>query len=287
MQRRELDSHQAKDSGYLEDDIVGSDSLALKIAEKYEKMYSVKHIYDRHSGFIIQFLKLKKVERILDLGCGMGNFLVKAQDAFSHLYGIDPGPRSCEIARRLLPKADLRIGKGEYLPFDNNFFDAVVMKGVVHHLKDPVVVFREVSRCLKGNGVVVVFEGNRSSIYRRAILGIADSFRICHESTPFEHRPPRIIIKMLVEAGLEIFHFENISGLFTPLALSALGGPRIWAFLDAIEDVLQKRFPFLFNYHVLIAAGKPGGRSFEDENVVYVSDEQRSEEYRNSLCGDR
>ena len=241
---------------YLEQETRGSDDIAQAIYQKYENKHSIKFIYERQSRFIIEYLKKLGVRHVCDLGCGFGNFLVHAKDSFSQVSGIDPGPESLRIARQLIPEADLRIGQGENMPFEENELDSVVMKGVVHHLKNPMPVFQEAYRCLKPGGILLIFEGNRSSIYRQVVLGIANALRINHETTLFEHRSPELMRKMLEKSGFNIANQLNISGLFTPLALTGMGSPALWNFLFSIENKLQKSCPSIFNYHVMIAAEK-------------------------------
>ena len=245
------------DSDYLESEIEGSDRIAFKIAEKYKRKFSLKYLYNRQNDIILEFLKNQKVDQLLDLGCGMGNFLVKAHAAYPNVHGVDPAQKSLKIAKQVLPNTDLRLGLGENLPFNDDEIDTVVMKGVVHHLKDPVEVFKEVFRCLKPSGILVIFEGNRSSIYRQIMLGFADLLKYQHESTLFEHRSPKVMKQMLAEARLEPFYCRNISGFFAPLALFGIGGARIWMYFDRIENLFQKICPFLFNYYVLLSARKP------------------------------
>lgn len=227
--------------------------------ENLYKKYSVKNLYDRQSHFITGFLKTRNIDTLLELGCGTGGFLLNARKEYPRVIGVDPAPESLEIARQLVPDADLRQGQGENLPIANEEVDAVVMQGVVHHIKYPVAVFREVARSLKPGGVLVIFEGNKSSPYRRFILRIADTLRVDHESTAFEHRAPEVMNQMLRDAGLEPFALMYISGIFVPLALSGIGGAIIWKVLDGIENVFQAIAPGLFSYHVLLAARKSDG----------------------------
>lgn len=242
---------------YLKAEIESSDQIAVKIAEKYEKKHSIRHLYNRQSEFIIHFLKALKVNKVIDLGCGIGNFMVKAQVEFPYIIGVDPGPESLEIAKKIIPSADFLIGKGEKLPLGDSKIDAVVMKGVVHHLKDPVKVFKEIYRCLKPGGILVIFEGNHSSLYRRTVLNFADLMKYKHETSLFEHRSPEVMKRMLSRSKLKLSHCLNVSGLFAPLALFGIGGILLWNFIDRIENLLQKYCPVIFNYYILLVAIKP------------------------------
>jgi ubiquinone/menaquinone biosynthesis C-methylase UbiE len=248
---------------YLEKEIACSDAVAIEIAKSYRERHSVKWLFDRHCEFVIRNLKSAGAREILDLGCGMGNFVVRAVNRFDRVIGVNPGAESLEVARRLAPEAEFRLGQGESMPIEDSSIDAIVMKGVVHHLKDPIIVFREVARCLRPGGRSIVFEGNRSSPYRRAVLGVADLLGMHHEATQFKHHAPRIMKAMMREAGLQPIDCKSISGLFTPLALTGAGGPTLWRALGAIEDILQACAPILFNYHVVLTARKPSADESE------------------------
>lgn len=242
----------------LERELEGTDRLAREIAHRYERKVSIRMLYRRQSECILDYLRPHKIRRLLDLGCGIGNFLLTAGEEHEHLYGIDPSRESLKTARKLVPKARLQAGLGAALPFRGDVMDAVVMKGVVHHLEDPTIVFREVRRALSPGGQLVILEGNRSSLYRRLVLGIADLVKYDHESTLFAHRTAEAMEGMLREAGLEPVCRRKISGLFAPLALAGFGGSRAWKAAFALEDLLQRRAPSLFSYYILLAARKDG-----------------------------
>lgn len=44
------------------------------------------------------------------------------------------------------------------LPFDDNFFDVIIAKDVIHHFKKPFATFQELSRVMKPNSVMIVSE---------------------------------------------------------------------------------------------------------------------------------
>lgn len=255
--RKKLEKDKTESSlGYLKNEIEGSDRIAAKINKKYAEKISIKYLYDRQNRFIIDFLKNQKLGRLVELGCGIGNFLTATKPLSCRVLGIDPGVECLKIAKELVPDAHLGRAQGENLPLADCAVDAIVMKGVVHHLRNPVKVFKEVYRCLKPGGILVIFEGNRSSPYRRVVLGLADLLNYDHESSLYEHRTPRVMKEMMVKSKLEPFYCQNISGLFAPLALVGFGFPWIWKVCGAIEDNLQRICPFVFNYYTFLAARK-------------------------------
>jgi SAM-dependent methyltransferase len=87
--------------------------------------------------------------RLLDVGCG-GAWL---GDHFGDYTGIDVSPEAVEAALARGRRALLVDGE-EPLPFDEASFDGVVLKDVLEHVADPVVLVREVRRVLRPGGRV-------------------------------------------------------------------------------------------------------------------------------------
>lgn len=57
---------------------------------------------------IRKITKYKKSGRILDLGCGDGNFLLEMDKRGFDVYGVDTSPEACRIASKRLDKNFLR-----------------------------------------------------------------------------------------------------------------------------------------------------------------------------------
>lgn len=95
--------------------------------------------------------------RILDVGCGHGDFLKPVYDKTPYTYGIDPDKEALDKNKLIKNKV---VGTVEEIPFENNFFDLVVSEWVLEHLPDPVKAFHEIYRVLKPGGKVVFLTPN-------------------------------------------------------------------------------------------------------------------------------
>jgi len=108
--------------------------------------------YPAHLARHLAETVLPKPGRLLDVGCGIGQYL----DAFGALgyrcSGVDSAP-SAAAAGRDVRRADL---ERELLPFPDSSFDAVFCKSVVEHLHDPVRLLTEFRRVLAPGGTAVV-----------------------------------------------------------------------------------------------------------------------------------
>jgi len=120
------------------------------------------------------YLKRKKVRRILDLGCGNGNHLIFLAEQGFTVYGIDISPEAIKIAKRWLKKrglkAHLKVGDAEKLPYKNNYFDLVISHGVFDHISFPKAkkAITEVRRVLAPKGYLfITLRSTESSEYGR------------------------------------------------------------------------------------------------------------------------
>lgn len=95
--------------------------------------------------------------RILDVGCGHGDFLKPVHAKTIHSYGLDPDKDA--IAKNTFIK-NITVGTVENLPFESNFFDLVISAWVLEHLPDPQKAFQEILRVLKHGGKVIFLTPN-------------------------------------------------------------------------------------------------------------------------------
>lgn len=106
------------------------------------------------------------VKKLCDVGCGSGDFLVRAKLAGIEVAGIEPS----NYARQL---ANTRLGSGAVWPsftsasFASNTFDAVTMWHVLEHVPSPHQTLKEVYRILRPGGLLSFAVPNFASLERR------------------------------------------------------------------------------------------------------------------------
>ncbi len=112
---------------------------------------------------ILKFLKKRKVNKILDLGCGAGRHLKYLSKNGFEVYGIDSSREGIKLAKVVLdesfPKNKLKIGNVfKKLPYKKGFFDAVVSVQVLQHgtASDIKSAISEIERVLKPRGIVFI-----------------------------------------------------------------------------------------------------------------------------------
>ncbi|MEO0272290.1 MAG: class I SAM-dependent methyltransferase [candidate division WOR-3 bacterium] len=93
--------------------------------------------------------------RILDVGCAMGGFLdYLKENGFNEVYGIEPVVAYVDRASKNVN--NVKVGSAESVPFDDEYFDVLIMDQVLEHLYEPRKAFREAKRVLKKGGYLFI-----------------------------------------------------------------------------------------------------------------------------------
>lgn len=109
-------------------------------------------------------LRCPPTGRILDAGCGMGYFLLRASRYFKEVYGIDRSEFAIENVKNIVPRAHVFVGSVEKHEFNDDFFDCITAFDLVEHLKEPEIFIKEVYRVLKPGGIFVFSTPNPESL---------------------------------------------------------------------------------------------------------------------------
>ena len=88
--------------------------------------------------------------RVLDVGCGDGVYSMELfhRGSPSELVGIDLSPAAIASASSKVSseKMTFLLNSGTHLPFPDNSFDAVHLRGVLHHMENPQLAIKEAFR---------------------------------------------------------------------------------------------------------------------------------------------
>lgn len=157
---------------------------------------------------ILEAARITAQDRVLDLGCGIGNLLIALAERidFSHPpVGVDVSPDLIRMGQQEIARAGLRdrvglqVAPATRLPFADGAFDAVITSHVLKHLDDEALLasFREVARVLRPGGRFLLWEFEKSP--RSAVLFW--SARLTGLPPPFQLRATAEFSRVLLLTG--------------------------------------------------------------------------------------
>ncbi|MBU1199567.1 MAG: class I SAM-dependent methyltransferase [Nanoarchaeota archaeon] len=126
-----------------------------KLAKGYndEVLKKAKYVAHKKIGMLISNKVINKFAKILDLGCGTGLSSLEFFKRGYEVTGIDIAPGMISQAKKLpyekLICQDLEVP----LRVNNNYYDAVVLTGVMEFIKKPLKIFQQVNKKLVKNGI--------------------------------------------------------------------------------------------------------------------------------------
>jgi 2-polyprenyl-3-methyl-5-hydroxy-6-metoxy-1,4-benzoquinol methylase len=111
------------------------------------------------------WLDTAKSKRVLDVGCGSGDFLEKMQYLGWDAVGLETDPVLMKIAR----EKGIEVLEGDLLAMDlpDGSFDVITMSHVIEHLPDPLEYLRKCRELLVKQGQLVLLTPNVSSFSHR------------------------------------------------------------------------------------------------------------------------
>lgn len=195
-----------------------SDYLKVIYSEK-ERPYT--NYPEKLCRYLFQRFGLNKNQKLLDLGCGRGEFL----RGFAKLGMETEGLDGCSGAKGLNKGHKVEIADLEgVLPYPDDTFDVIFCKSVIEHFYYPEKIFKEAHRILKPGGKFITMTPDWEAVYRTFY-------------EDYTHRTPFTLASL--KDIYAIFGFKDISVCkFRQL-------PLLW------------KFPFLNMFSSVIAAVSP------------------------------
>ena len=113
----------------------------------------------------VRFLDAAPGGRLLDVGCGSGDWLLLMRELGWQVEGVDFDEAAVKVAweRGIAVKS----GAIEHQGYASESFDAVTLSHVIEHVPDPLATLVECRRVLKPSGRLVLFTPNGNSLGHR------------------------------------------------------------------------------------------------------------------------
>ncbi|MDX1739019.1 MAG: methyltransferase domain-containing protein [Alphaproteobacteria bacterium] len=134
-----------------------------KVADKYSRRsVPSEEVYKKKLEVTQGFFSAD--DKVVEIGCGTGTTALHHAPHVRKYHAMDFSPRMIEIANEKLNNTDLTNLEFEVGLFEENTFapasvDAILALSLLHLLKDPEEMIKNVHKALKPNGIFVTSTG--------------------------------------------------------------------------------------------------------------------------------
>ena len=194
-----------------------------KLFNKFE-MYQLEHI----------LFNLPPKQRILEVGCGTGRFILKCLEASHEVHGLDLSPSMLNECRKKTSQFEnvyFYMAEGAKLPFKNNEFDFIYSIRTLNQVSSKsyaIDMIHEIIRVCSNDGIILIEFVNKQSL----TLQRNPSVRLSIKD-----------IKLIITKYRNI-EIKDISGLlFFPQTLLNLTPNFLLNFFEKTDMVFSNLFP--------------------------------------------
>ena len=179
--------------------------------------------------------------RVLEIGCGKGEFLVEAEKAGWEVVGVEYSPAACETARSRLKRGKIFCGQLSDSGLEPEHFDLCVIADVIEHVRNPVVFLDEIHRLLKPGAALAVYTPSLDSWSARLMGQKWMEFKTEHLAY-FDRKTIQTALfktgfhQVIIEKGWKILSFDYIRQHFEHYPVQP-----ITPFLQGLAKLLPAR----------------------------------------------
>lgn len=185
-------------------------------AYPYSNFLNLNKLYFKNK---LNHLAVLSYHRLLDIGCGWGDFLEVCRDENIPYLGIDESPEAIKICKQkklncqkvkisvlndlrgAQERARSRSEKHGIEPSDNNF-NAITLFQVIEHLKNPLPLLQSAKKLLAPGGIILITTPNNDSPLRRLFRA---NWSVYNTESHFVFYNKETLKKTLEKAG-----FKNV-----------------------------------------------------------------------------
>lgn len=215
--------------GYEKAHLCQCDSCDLVFARKtpsaeelntYYKNYGTNNYLSpltikRYNELLDTFEHFRKTSKILDVGCGIGYFLIEAKKRGWEVYGTELSIESADIC---LDKG-INIEKGVLNAenYEPQMFDIITSFEVIEHINNPLIELEHFNAILRRGGLVYVTTPNFNSMLRYRLKA---AYNIITYPEHLTYYTPKTLQTVFELSGFEKLKIETTGISLTRLRTS-------------------------------------------------------------------
>lgn len=166
---KELEKYYSKDKYYSLKNIETKESKKTRLKIKLYEIYfnsdnnkPLLKIIFSPIKFIVRGTKIVKGDKLLDVGCGSGQFLYEMKELGMNVQGVEPG----EFDEKENKRYKLNIKKSNLIgaKYNKESFDLITLNHVLEHLDNPDETLNEINKILKKDGKLIIAIPNTNSL---------------------------------------------------------------------------------------------------------------------------
>ncbi len=126
------------------------------LSGSYEELYGQEQV-TKHDA-ILKFLRDRRLQTLVDVGCGTGRFLEKASRYCKRSVGIDVSGKMLKIAKSRIPKQDVEFlrAASPWLPLRDGVADCIVSISLIESWASAGMHLDEFERVRTSLGILAV-----------------------------------------------------------------------------------------------------------------------------------
>jgi SAM-dependent methyltransferase len=226
----------------------------------YERQYGVRRWRRRGDRPLLFRSLLRQLRpwsggRLVDVGCGEGQFLRRASPRFE-AHGVDISVEGVQLARSVTGLETIQVASALELPFPDGFSSVVTCLDVLEHLDQPDAALREFARVLQPGGALVMSTPNPASLGHR-LKG--EQSHIYRDKTHISVRPAGAWRASLEESGFAVVR-DGTDTLWDAPYVRRVPVRLQWLFFIGLAQLMwaaRPMFPWRLGENYVCLARKP------------------------------
>ena len=202
--------------------------------EKYYKNYGIENYLSpitikRYNEILDKFEPFRKTNKILDLGCGIGYFLIEAKKRGWEVYGTELSKDSAQIC--IEKGINMKVGSLQEDWYAKEIFDIITSFEVIEHINCPIEELSIMKNILRKGGLVYVTTPNFNSLLR---YKLKENYNIFIYPEHLTYYTPYTLKKTFKRVGFKSYKTETTGLSLTRYKTSS--GLSEQSFISATSD---------------------------------------------------